>query len=320
MNRLVAIILLIVAGRVSAQQSEQYSLYFLDPYTTNPAYGGLDGSLSLTAGLRQQWTDLPGRPASQLVQGHIPLYRFQGAAGLQMMNEQIGNGRITHFSLSYNYVRPMREVLLSAGLAAGVSFRSFDGTAWRAPDGQYIGGGIDHQDPELLNDAVSGQSPFIALGVYAIWRKLEAGVVVRQLLSPASSLDPLGSYGFRNWWQVQVRYEWDFYTKLSLRPSFQVKTDGSQWQSDAGLLLSYNGKLFGGMSLRGFSASTLNALVFIGGIQLNDHYQLTYSFDQAIGPLQGIAGGSHELMLRYNLRKRIGGGGLPRIIYNPRFL
>lgn len=314
-----AIIFLLLTGILSAQQSEQYSLYFLDPYTVNPAYGGLDGSLSLTAGIRQQWSDLPGRPASQLVQGHLPLYRLQGAAGLQMMNEQIGNGRITHFSLSYNYVRPMRDVLLSAGLAAGVSFRRFDGSAWRAPEGFYSGG-IDHQDPELLNDAVAGQAPFISMGVYGIWRKLEAGVAVRQLLSPKVALDPLGSFGFQSWWQVQVRYEWEFYSKLSLRPSFQVKTDGRQWQSDASLLLSYNGRLFGGMSLRGFSSSTFNALVFIGGLQLNEHYQLAYAFDQTIGPLQRVAGGSHELMLRYNLKKRIGGGGLPRIIYNPRFL
>lgn len=302
------------------QQSEQYSLYFMDPYISNPAYGGLDGSLSLTAGIRQQWTDLPGKPASQLVQGHIPLYQLQGAGGVQFMNEQIGNGSITHFSLSYNYVRESGEWLVSGGLSAGASVRRFDGASWRTPGGNYTGGGIDHQDPELFNDAVRGTSPFLAAGIYAVWRSLEGGVAMRQVLSPGTSLDPLGSFGFENWWQAQFLYDWDFSGNLSFRPSFQIKTDGKQWQSDLSILLSYNGRLFGGMSVRGFSSSTINALVLVGGVQLNEHYQLAYAFDHTIGPLQGVAGGSHELMLRYNLNRRIGGGGLPAIIYNPRFL
>jgi len=303
-----------------AQQGEQYSLYFMDPYTSNPAYGGMEGSLVLSAAIRQQWNDLPGRPASQLIQGHLPLYRLSGAAGLQVMNERIGNGSITHFSLSYNYVRPIGGILWSGGMSAGLSVRRFDGAAWRAPEGLYDAGLIDHQDPELFNDAVAGQTPFVALGIYAVWRDLEAGVAMRQVLSPAVDLDPLGSFGMESWWHMQARYEWDFSGNLSLRPSFQVKTDGKQWQSDFTLLLSYNGRLFGGMSFRGYSAATFNALVFTGGIRLNEHYELAYAFDHTIGALQRVSGGSHELTLRYNLNKRIGGSGLPGIIYNPRFL
>jgi type IX secretion system PorP/SprF family membrane protein len=303
-----------------SQQSEQFSLYFLDPYISNPAYAGLDGSLSVTTGLRQQWTDLPGRPSSQLIQAHMPWYFASGAIGTQIINEQIGNGSITHFMLSYNYVWQGNEILLSGGLAGGLSMRRFNGAEWRAPEGIYGPGGIDHQDPQLSESAVNGNAPFLALGIYGIWRNLEGGLSMRQITSPAASLDPLGSFGFQNWWQAQFLYEWTLSSILSLRPSFQVRTDGIQWQSDVSAIISYNGKLFGGVSMRGFSGSTLNALIIAGGLQLNEHYQLAYAFDYTIGPLSPVAGASHEIMLRYNLNKRIGGSGLPRIIYNPRFL
>lgn len=316
----IAVLLIGVSVSLSGQQSEQFSMYMLDPYISNPGYGGLDGSLSLTASIRQQWSDLPGKPGTQLVQGHLPLYALQGAGGVQLINEQIGNGGITHFSLSYNYVRQWDQLIVSGGMSLGLSHRRFDGASWRAPDGNYGPGGIDHRDPELLNDAVRGTAPFAAMGVYMIWRDLEGGLAYRQVLSPEVGLDPLGRYGFRNWWQAQFLYRWDFYPKLSFRPSFQIKTDGIKWQSDISFLLSFNGKLFGGTSLRGFSGSTLNALIFIGGVQLNEHYQIAYSFDHTIGPLQNVAGGSHELILRYDLNKRIGGRTTPRIIYNPRFL
>lgn len=303
-----------------SQQSEQFSLYFLDPYINNPAYAGLDGSLSLTGGLRQQWTDLPGRPSTQLLQAHMPWYYASGAVGAQFINEQIGNGAITHVSLSYNYVWQGEEVLLSAGLSGGLSMRRFNGADWRAPEGLYGPGTIDHQDPELSEQAVSGNAPFLAIGVYGIWRDLEGGVSMRQVTSPEAALDPLGNFGFRNWWQAQFLYNWAISPVITLRPSFQVKTDGVKWQSDVSAMVSYNGKLFGGISLRGFSGSTINALIFAGGLQLNEHYQLAYSFDYTIGPLSPVAGASHEIMVRYNLNKRIGGTGLPRIIYNPRFL
>jgi type IX secretion system PorP/SprF family membrane protein len=314
------IILSFSSSLLVAQQSEQFSTYMVDPYTSNPAYAGLDGSLIVTAGIRQQWNDFAGQPSSQLIQAHLPWYKARGAAGIQMISEQIGNGQLLHAALSYNYVGQYGELLYSGGISGGVSSRRFNGSAWRAPEGIYEGGVINHGDPELANESTYGFSPFINIGVYAIWRSFEGGIAMRQVLSPDAKLDPLGNFGFRNWWHTQATYNYIFSPELSFRPSFQVKTDGTEWQSDISFLLSYNGKLFGGSSLRGYSRSSLNAIVIIGGVQLSPNYRLFYSYDFAIGPLSRVAGATHELTLKFDLNKRLGGNVLPAIIYNPRFL
>ena len=89
---------------VSSQQSVQWTQYMLHPYTINPAYAGLDRSLSITSGVRSQWSDFGDAPITQMVQAHIPLYIVDGAAGIAITNDQLGLFRRTSATVSYNYV------------------------------------------------------------------------------------------------------------------------------------------------------------------------------------------------------------------------
>ena len=75
---------------ISAQQAPQYTQFMLNRYQFNPAYGGLDRSLSITAGLRTQWTQFEGAPTTQFVNLHLPLYALNGSVGLGLENDQLG--------------------------------------------------------------------------------------------------------------------------------------------------------------------------------------------------------------------------------------
>ena len=65
-----------------AQQPAQYSLYNLNKFNFNPAYAGLDNSLSVTGVYRSQWVGLPGKPVTQNINAHMPLYFFKWRSGL----------------------------------------------------------------------------------------------------------------------------------------------------------------------------------------------------------------------------------------------
>ena len=64
------------------QQPAQYSMYMLNKYAFNPAYAGMDNSLSLTGVYRNQWLNLDGNPVSQNFNVHMPLYIVGGGIGL----------------------------------------------------------------------------------------------------------------------------------------------------------------------------------------------------------------------------------------------
>ena len=99
-----------------------------------------------------------------------------------------------------------------------------------------------------------------------------------------------------------------------------AKSDFIEIQTDISSVFQINGNIFGGISLRGYNSTSIDAMAFIIGIQLDKHYTLSYSYDLGLSGLRRAHEGTHEILLNYNLRKMIGTGQPPKIIYNPRYL
>jgi hypothetical protein len=84
-------------------------------------------------------------------------------------------------------------------------------------------------------------------------------------------------------------------------------------------VVRYNDNIMIGTSFRGYNAQTVDAVVVMAGIKVTSDVTLAYSYDLPLSGLSVTNSGSHEVMLNYNLNREIGGGRLPKIIYNPRF-
>jgi len=98
---------------------------------------------------------------------------------------------------------------------------------------------------------------------------------------------------------------------------FLPRTDFAQTQTDVGAILYYD-NVFGGATIRGYNSNTVDALNFIGGVQLNENVRLSYSFDLGLSGIRTFHEGTHEFIINYNLNKKIRTGEYPPIIYNPR--
>ncbi len=305
-----------------SQQALQHTWYMWDPFGWNPAWAGMDGSLVFTGMLRKQWVQHPGSPLTRSFNAHMPVFIASGGAGLRFKSHELGLWQVNELAAAWNYQLELsRTAILSFGVEAGMVQRQLDGARIRTPEGIYLPepAPIDHQD-DLLPDGVTRASvPTFGAGLYLLTQKFGAGVAVQQLTSPALAFDRF-AFQLDRTLIFSAGYSWEVSRSVVLLPSVLVKSDVVQTQTDISLLAQFNDNIFGGLSVRGYSPSTLDAASVLLGVRLGAQWWLGYSYDMGLGPLQQAANGSHELIVRYNLGKPIGKGKLPPVIYNPRDL
>lgn len=313
-----------VLGTVAAQQPAQYSLYMLNKFNFNPAYAGLDNSISFTGIYRKQWVGIPGSPETQNLNVHLPLYMFSGGAGFSIENETLGNWRQTSVLFSYNYQLKLKGAgILSLGVSGGLLQRTLDGTKIRTPGGNYGEelNEINHNESilQLPISEITGSSPSFNFGVYFQGEKFEAGVSVLNLTEQAIDLNTLQFKPNRSFF-LNAGYNFEISKKLVLYPSVLVKSNVTETQIDFSALFKYNDNFFGGASYRGYSSNSTDAVAIIAGFKLSEKITLAYSYDLTLSKLNTVSNGSHEILLNYNFGKAIGKGKPPKIIYNPRNL
>jgi type IX secretion system PorP/SprF family membrane protein len=306
---------------IHAQQAAQYSLYSFQKYQFNPAYAGLDGSVSGVAGFRKQWSGLEGSPTNQVLHVHAPVYYLHGGVGMSVEHESLGAEDNLAAKISYAYHISLGEAsIVSLSVGGGMVQRTLDGTKLRTPDGRYESGNIRHNDLLLLETAMTAAAPTVTTGAYFHSDNLEVGIAADNIwagqvkLNSGLSITPRRNYYFNAQYNLEVS------DHLAVQPSIFVKSDAVQTQTEASLLFRYNENIFAGASYRGYNKVTQDAVIIIAGLKVSPNTMLAYAYDVTLSPLQNVSTGSHELLLSYNLNKIIGKGIPPKIIYNPRFL
>lgn len=316
-------VFVILHGLLWAQQPAQFSMFHLNKYGFNPAYGGMDGVITGTGVYRSQWQGLAGNPTSIHLNAHAPYYRISGGMGFQGGSDQAGVHRHNYFQLSYNYVTYLtNDLLVSAGAFAGVRQRVLDGSKLISPEGQYGGGGVNHNDPILPVSLESGLAPNIGLGIFVAYGAFEGGISVVNALNNSIALNQEigGGYSLKRAFFVHGEYQILYNDEWEFTPAVLLKTDLSKTQLDVLLNVKYRDNFFGGVSFRGYDQKSIDALILFGGLRLTPNFTLGYSFDVTLSALNSVSSGTHEIMLIYRLDRALGVGIPEKIIYNPRLL
>jgi len=319
------ILLAIVIGlssniNISAQHGLQYSLYMQERYAFNPAFAGMERSLHAGLLYRSQWAGLEGNPESRMFNVHLPFYLWQGGLGFQILDESAGAEHHTGFLASYNYIYESPVGLFSAGLRAGIFQKSLDGTKLRAPDGTYEGSIIDHHDVNLPNGMVSGISPAIDAGVYFAGDYFEGGLSMTGYYPGGIRLGDVVDYNPKPVFHFFGEYYVQSFDAVTLFPVVYIKSDLAETQMEVAVRAEWQKTVTAGIGFRGFGSRNIDALILTGGVRLSSKFFLHYAYDVGLSDLNSVHQGTHELLITYNLGKRIGAGLPPRIIYNPRNL
>lgn len=315
------VMLLFLGIRTFAQQDPQFSQYFLNQAAYNPAYTGLDKSLSATAQFRSQWVGIDGHPVSQNIAVHSPVPVLHGGLGIVLLNEQAGALRNTAVTLNYSYIFKTKAGDFSFGVSGGAAQVNVDGSKLRAPDGAYLNGDINHNDFLLPIVPVNGIAADFATGLYFNGKNLSAGLSVNHVLPQTVKVNSEGSnllFDYERQYYLQLGYLAKFNKQLSMRPSAMIRSDGNMLQAEADLIFLYKDFLWMGAGYRGLNNQHEDAIIATAGISISENFRLGYSYDVTVSALNTVSNGSHEVVLNYriNLMKPVKPG---KVIYTPRF-
>ena len=323
MLRYCSVLIFVVAVSISGwtQQGTLSSLYFTNPYSFNSAFGGLEGSLFAALSYRDQWQSLEGSPLTQSVEIHAPVYYIRGGVGIGFQSDQVGLIRSHRFSLSYNYVAQTNAFLWSAGLRLHWLQYGLDESKLRTPEGNYIDGSIEHEDPILGTERLRAGALQPELSIFVSGINWDAGLSFKQFPSGEVRLNG-ETLRITTLPQITIfsEYNYELSNRWEILPSLLWISDFKKWQADLGFRALYNGNIFGGIAIRGYNRQTLDALVCMAGVRLNKQWKLGYAYDLTLSDLADVNTGTHELSLTYNLGKKLGGAILPPIRYSPRHL
>jgi len=301
-----------------AQQRPQFTQFMLNKYYENPAYGGLDRSLSANLIYRDQYSSLTGNPKTFFAGAHMPVYLWSGAVGFSISNQRSGLINQSAVKFSYNYVSSTPFGFLSFGARAGLDYVSVDGSGILTPEGNYEGG-INHNDPILDKNTFSGMGLNYEIAAYFYGSDIEAGITLGELPPQTISLGP-ARYNKSFFGNLFMQYNYRPDKHSSLSSGFLIKTDQAVLQIDLFTIYKMGSGVFGGLTFRGYNSASVDAIGIIIGSKVNNNYSVSYSYDIGISDLRLVNEGSHEILLSYNLNKLIGIGLPPKIIYNPRHL
>lgn len=317
---LVGLSALLFSQSAQAQQPAQYTMFMFNQYNYNNAYNGLDESLSATAVFRKQWVGFTGTPLNVNFNVHMPIEYINSGIGLGIEYDQIGAYQNMTIKGSYSYILPVANGKLSIGLGGRLLQKSLDGTQLLTPQGNYEPGVIDHQDPNVPNGKEQGISFSVDFGAYYKHKRFEVGIAAINLTQPTIDLATDASVTYTRAYFLTAAYNININADFVLQPNLLIKTDFVKFQPEIAAILSYKNTFFGGLSFRGYDATSVDAVAFLAGMQITPNIKLAYSYDLSLGSLQGFNSGSHEVMLNYNLNKKIGKEIPAKVIYNPRFL
>jgi type IX secretion system PorP/SprF family membrane protein len=303
-----------------AQQPAQYTMYMLNRYAYNHAYNGLDKSLSITGVFRKQWVGFTGTPLNVNLKAHWPIECIRSGVGLGFEYDMIGAYQNLSIQASYSYIIDLKKNgKLSIGLAGRYLQKNLDGSKLLTPDGDYELG-VNHNDPDVPNTNVTGMSFSLDAAIYYQHDFFEVGLAAINLNQPSLGFGTSSSVLYNRAYFLSAVGNIKLSDKFYLHPSFLLKTDFIKFQPELAVILKWNNNIFGGLAFRGYDKNAIDALAIIVGVQITKNIMLAYSYDISLGSLQSYNSGSHEVVLNFNLNKKIGKEIPSKIIYNPRFL
>lgn len=290
------------SNSLQAQQDPMFSQYMFNTLSVNPGYAGSAELWSFTGIYRNQWAGIEGAPVTQTVTAHGPLRKESLAAGLTFVNDQHGAVNTTAFYGDFSTrIMLSNKSRLAFGLKAGVSFYQADISSLNP---------VDEQDPLFQQDLRLKALPNFGAGVLWYSQKHYLGISAPKLLNnPLVDDEPeFASNGERQHFFLIGGLILDVGNYVKFRPSFLVKAvSGAPVQVDVTASFLFYERMWAGVMYRHDDAAGLLLQYIIA-----DRLRVGYAYDYTISGLTNYTSGSHEIMLGYDLGKRIEGHTSPR--------
>lgn len=296
----IVLLLLLNFFQVEAQQLPQFTQYMFNTISINPAYAGSRETLSVVGLHRSQWVGLAGAPTTSTLSVHSPLRNEKIGLGATVINDELGYENFVYLNGAFSYtIQVSEKTKLGLGLSAG-----------------FIHYNLDRED--FLNDESVAEDPFFSnftnrwnpnfgVGAYLHQNKWYVGLSAPRILKTdynESALDPNIEYKAleRVAYYFTAGYVVDLGENTKLKPSTVVKfTNGAPITFDLSAHLLFYEKFWIGGSYRyNEDTSTIGALA---DFQISPQMRIGYAYEHYITDLRPYTGGTHEIVLMFEVFK-----------------
>jgi type IX secretion system PorP/SprF family membrane protein len=292
----VAVLMMVLtpASKVFAQQEPQFTHNMFNYSTINPGHYGMSEGICVTGILREQWLgfkDEEGNkvnPQTFLIGADSPIKFLHGGVGLNIVQDKYGFFTDMAVKMGYAYHMNVGNGILGLGVNAQFLNKTLDFSKFIK---------IDEGDPILSGQSSKGVViTDMSAGIFLKKPKYYLSFSATQLLESEKDLGGatgVGTFTLRRHYYAGGGYSLAFpaFPAFTLTPSVFVKSDGSTMQADFNGLVTYNKKVWGGVSYR-----LTDAVALMVGMNVKE-LEIGYAYD--IPTSRVGATGSHEVMLRY---------------------
>ena len=296
----IGIIFCFLSFEGNAQQDPQYTQYMYNTMSVNPAYTGSRGHLTLTGLHRTQWVGLDGAPTTQTLTIESPVGKNVGL-GLSFVNDRLGPSDEFYFDANFSYTLKLNnDRKLSFGLKGGGRMLNID---WSR-------GSFQSQEDVFQNNITNRFLPTIGAGVYLHSDNSYIGLSVPNFLTNEHYDEVQNSVAAeRLHFHLIGGKVFDISNTTKFMPAVLGK-----FVVGAPVIVDLSANFMFDESLRlGLAYRWDDSVSGLIGLQVSPKLFISYSYEYTTTPLQDFNSGSHDIMLRFELRSK------ERKLKSPRF-
>ena len=276
---------------VCSQQDSQYTQYIYNTMSVNSAYTGQRKVLSYLGLYRTQWVGIDGAPKTLTFGIHSPLKNENLGMGISIVSDQLGPIREDYINLNFSYtIRLNRSTELSFGLKGGLHNLSSD-----------FSRGNSFQNTDVaFNENISLFSPTIGAGLYLHSTRGYLGLSAPNFLTTEHYNDYKESLASERLHLFLIGgYVFNIDNDIKLKPAFLIKAvSGAPLIADLSINAMFNNRFVFGLAYRWD-----DSLSGLTGLQVNKTLFIGYAYDYNISIGNKYTGGTHEVMLRFELQQ-----------------
>jgi type IX secretion system PorP/SprF family membrane protein len=293
MQGLILIVLIALSGlEINAQQDPQYTQYMYNTMSVNAAYTGQREVLSAAGLYRTQWVGIDGAPKTITFGIHAPLKNERIGLGLNIVSDQLGPAKETSIDANVAYTIPINtygDLKLSFGIKGGIHALETDWSKGRFQNGD-----------NLFQENINLTSPTLGAGLYLHSNIWYLGLAAPNLLKTKHYDDFQESIATERFHLFLIGgYVFELSDNTKLKPAFLVKgVSGAPIIAD----LSINALLSNKFTL-GLAYRWNDSFSGLFGFQIDEGMYIGYAYDATSTALKNYNSGTHEIMLRFELKK-----------------
>tara|TARA_B100000214_G_scaffold128347_1_gene91297 strand:- start:10858 stop:11772 length:915 start_codon:yes stop_codon:yes gene_type:complete len=293
---LILIFTFFLAEVILAQQLPQITQYMSNNYVINPAVSGMYDYYQVNTTIRNQWAGINEGPRTSVISIYGKHTSKVGLGGI-VYNDVTGPTSRVGGAASYTYSFSLiKDFKISLALQAG--FTQFK----IIKDLQ-----IEHQNDPLLNGGdIVRTLPDATFGFNLSGDKWYIGLAIPQLLTSelklmddnfATIYDTISENGrLARHIYVLGSYSYKVNSNVLIEPSFFLKSvTGANTQIDFGIKSEYKSLIWVGINYK--MNNDLSSISTLFGYNINDRFNIGYSYGIPSSSTNSYFSGSHEFML-----------------------